>query len=80
MSTRSAYDLDAAGWSVRAGEASVQCQQCRVERFSQRDVERVPSAHRIAQLPHPVQEPPVAEAFTGSVAQVGNGLPGGGAV
>ncbi len=73
-------DLNPATRPVRSRKSHVQRQQRGIECLRQRDVERVPSPYRIAQLPRPLQKPAVPEPLPGPVPQISYRLSGGRAV
>ena len=62
---------------MRTSQSLVEREKRRVESLSQRNVERIPAAHRIAQFPSPIQQPSVAVPVTRPVPQVGYRLVGG---
>jgi len=73
-------DLDPASRPVCTRKSCIQRQQSRIKRFRQCDVKRIPSSYRVAQLPHPLQQPTVPESFAGPVLEIGYRLPCRGAI
>ena len=69
-------DLNSATRPVCPRKSRVQRQQCRIERLRQRDIKRIPSTHRVAQLPSSRQQPAVPESLPGPVLEIGYRLPG----
>ena len=55
---------------MRACKPLIHRQQGRIECLSQCHVERVPSSHRIPQLPRTLQQPPVPETLARPIAQI----------
>ena len=72
--------LNPAHGSGRSRQPQVAGEEDRVQGLSERDIHGVPSTDRVAQLPRPVQEQPVSEAFTRPCLEILNCLGGFSAV
>src|SRR2546428_2638078 len=74
VSVHGADDLDATFEPARGGETRVRREQCRIERFGERDVQRIPRPHRVAQVPCAGEERAVPVSLAGPRAKVVDGL------
>jgi hypothetical protein len=70
------HDFDRAAGSGSPRQAGVRGDERRLHNLGQSDVERIPGAHGLPELPNPVEERTVGEALPWPIAKILNGLCG----